>query len=146
MKSTVQKRSKRAPKSNPKDEKYSKTSNLPNARSPKRGQKWTQKSGPKKGTKIPPKCPMKSSFNFIHFLNFPECERSEPLFPNNLLLNFAVHFNFVGFLNFRRLPQISYSSAKGPRASVASCPFRNNLFLNFPGFLNLLLFLQPELV
>jgi hypothetical protein len=35
-----------------------------------------------------------SFFNFIHSLKFPHCERSEPLFPNNLLLNFAVHFNF----------------------------------------------------
>jgi hypothetical protein len=28
------------------------------------------------------------SFNFILVLKFPQCERSEPLFPNNLLLNF----------------------------------------------------------
>jgi hypothetical protein len=29
-----------------------------------------------------------TSFNFILFLKCPECERSEPLFPNNHLLNF----------------------------------------------------------
>ena len=35
-----------------------------------------------------------SFFNLIQFRKGPPCERSEPLFPNNLLLNFAVHFNF----------------------------------------------------
>jgi hypothetical protein len=35
------------------------------------------------------------SFNFIHFLKFPQCERSEPLFPLNFLLQ------------FHTLPQIS---------------------------------------
>ncbi len=28
------------------------------------------------------------SLNFIQFLKFPECERSEPLFPLNFLLQF----------------------------------------------------------
>jgi hypothetical protein len=28
-------------------------------------------------------------FNFIHFRKCPQCERSEPLFPNNLFLNKA---------------------------------------------------------
>ena len=29
-----------------------------------------------------------ASSNFIHFLKFPQCERSEPLFPLNFFLNF----------------------------------------------------------
>ena len=36
-----------------------------------------------------------SFFNFILFLKFPQCERSEPLFPLNFFLNFAVLFNFL---------------------------------------------------
>jgi hypothetical protein len=104
---------KRPPKSNPKDEKHSKTSNLPNARSPKRGEKSTEKRSPKKGTKIPPRCPLKSSFNFMSFFNLiqfrkgPPCERSEPLFPNNHLLNFPTFIQFSSLLHFRRLPQMA---------------------------------------
>jgi hypothetical protein len=41
-----------------------------------------------------PCSPLTSSFNFIHSLKFPQCERSEPLFPLNFVLNFAVLFNF----------------------------------------------------
>jgi hypothetical protein len=33
--------------------------------------------------------------NIIFFLKFPKCERSEPLFPLNFVLNFAVLFNFL---------------------------------------------------
>jgi hypothetical protein len=31
-----------------------------------------------------------SFFNFIQFLKFPQCERSEPLFPNDFVLQFEM--------------------------------------------------------
>ena len=37
------------------------------------------------------------SLNFIQFLKFPQCERSEPLFPNNHLLNFRLLLQFPDF-------------------------------------------------
>jgi hypothetical protein len=40
-----------------------------------------------------------TSFNFILVRKCPQCERSEPLFPNNHFLNFLL------FSNFHPLPQ-----------------------------------------
>jgi hypothetical protein len=73
-----------------------------------------------------------SFLNLIQFRKGPPCERSEPLFP----LNFVLHFRSL--LQFRAVPQFLSASSNGPCASVASCPFRNNLFLNFPGFRSVL--------
>jgi hypothetical protein len=104
MKSTPKIGPKTVHKSTPEGGKSRETGISRTRRSPKRGEKSTEKRGPKRALKIPPKCPMTSSsifvsfFNFILFLKCPQCERSEPLFPNNLLLNFAVHFIFVSFL------------------------------------------------
>ena len=41
-----------------------------------------------------PRSPLTSSSNIIQFLKFPQCERSEPLFPLNFSLNFMCLFNF----------------------------------------------------
>jgi hypothetical protein len=114
------------------------------------GEDWP-KNPPKIHQKIPPKLPrvifkyytvvkdfLKEVFgnigsisyassNFIQFLKFPQCERSEPLFPNNHLLNFRLVLQFMSFFNFiqfLKFPQCERSEPLFPNEVVLQFEMR----------------------
>jgi hypothetical protein len=96
------------PKPRSKSKKHSKTSNLPNARSPKRGQKWTQKwcskLVPKSTENIQSKFPQKSTKN--------HCKRLIYLVFGAVPLNYFL-------LQFHTRPQISHMRAqRAPRSPI----------------------------